>query len=177
MLPRSPLPALRRLGGGLLLATFILVVPLWLARGVLMPLWPKPVAVALAPGAEDEGARSTVIEGDGPAPRTAVAIDHPISLWRIEPVSGDPLHAYVVGVRDLETDELVQPPPDWLDRVWLDAVPTDDVALVLSVPGARDREMKAPDIARMIRPNRMRTSQRARLLLVRFRERWRSSLG
>jgi hypothetical protein len=177
MLPRSPLPALRRLAAGLSLATFILLVPLWLARGVLTPLWPKPVAVALAPGSDDDGSRRTVIESGGEPPRRAVALDYPISLWRIEPVSGEPLHAYVIGVRSLQDDELIQPLPNWLDSVRLDELPRDDVSLVLAPPGSRERKIPASRVARMIRPNRMRALERARLLLVRFRERWRSPLS
>lgn len=175
MMPRLLSLVLRRMVAGAALLTVILLATFWPARHVLEPLWPDPVEEVLlsAPGGSVAERRfvpaGQVLTTDG----IVLARNRPLSLWRIETDSGDVLHAWLQGVRDADSGELLEAVPAWLGPARVDGPVPQAVRFVLASADRQVIEVPGVSLRRMVRPNGLGFRQRARLTYDRFVERWR----
>lgn len=171
MLPRLPSTLLRNLPAGAALLVAILAATAWPARHVLLPLWPHPVDEWLLAGAGGGLEREFVTEPVADPSRT-LARNRPITLWRVEMRSGQITHAWLAGVRDAESGQLLTVLPDWLAGPRIDGPLPASRALVLMGPDSTYSEVEASAVTRMFRPNALAWHERVELALDRFGETW-----
>lgn len=175
MMPRLLSLVLRRMVAGAALLAVILLAMFWPARHVLEPLWPDPVeeVLLLAPG-DRVAERRFLPAGQKLATESVVlARNRPLTLWRLETDSGDVLHAWLQGVRDADSGELLEAVPSWLGRARVDGPAPQAVHLVMASADQQLIEVPGTSLARMFRPNGLGFRQRARLTRDRIVERWR----
>lgn len=164
---------LRTLPAAAALLLAILAAMAWPARHVLVPLWPNPVDEWLLAGPDGGLEREFVADAVAglDASRT-LAHNRPITLWRVELRSGENIHAWLAGVRDAESEQLLPGLPGWLAGRRIDGPLPGGRSLVLMDADNAYSEVDTSAVARMFRPNALAWHERAALALDRFREAW-----
>lgn len=169
MLPASLTRWLRQVLAGLGLFPVIIVLVLWPARQVLLPLWPEKAEETVYRTASGDSRR--LFHGSRSVPDFTgqrIRSDCPLNLARVETNDGSRFHAYVAGVRPEEGALVADRMPEWI-RSEIVAPPAGSSEVVVMLGPDDERfDIPAAAIRRIYRPNQLALTARLRLSAQRF---------
>lgn len=169
MMPASLTRWLRQVLAGLGMIPVIIVLVLWPARQVLLPLWPEKAEETVYQTASGDSRR--LFHGSRSEPGYAgrlIRRDRPLNLVRVEERDGSRFHAYLAGVRPDEGALVADRLPEWI-RAEIVAPPAGSSEVVVLIDADGERfDLPVDAIRRIYRPNQLALVSRLRLSAERF---------
>ncbi|TVQ36020.1 MAG: hypothetical protein EA370_08640 [Wenzhouxiangella sp.] len=148
----------------MVLLALSLLLPLLPARHFIAHYWPVAVDELIIVG-ENGPERLLVPAREVEIDWSLVARSRPSSVVTIETTTGELVHGFPIGVRQLEDSGLV-----FASRIDLSAIPGH---LVMQLADESHLEINQESIRRAFHANQMNLSQRVRLTILRMSEAWR----
>lgn len=154
---------------GLGLIPVIIVLVLWPARQVLLPLWPEKAEETVYQTASGDSRR--LFHGSRSVPDFTgqlIRRDCPLHLVRVETNGGGRFHAYVAGVRPEEGALVADRMPQWIrSEIVVPPAGSSEVVVMLG-PDDERFDVPAEAIRQIYRPNQLALTSRLRLSAQRF---------
>lgn len=153
----------------ILLLHLIVLLALWPARHVLLPLWPGPVDEYILPAANDQAERVLLVPGAEKSPDSGAALSRsrPISVVALERRSAPPVLGFLVGVREEPEGPLNGRVPAELTGPVVELPSQADWVLVLSGDDSQLLEFPVAELAGLYWPNQLSLSERTQILVDR----------